>query len=148
MAALPSYTGELVCFRLCRSQSLRACLQIVAARPADVSADAWLLSLAISSLLPAAIYVGMTWRVLHKIKHSNTESDQAVAVVAALCIRNAQTIEQLTTLLDGLDSHPTIGTASLPIYARAKACWLTHHGIQMCHLTDFEVGMLTSVFGT
>lgn len=77
-----------------------------------MSADAWLLTLAISSLLPAAIYVGMTWRVLHKIKHSNTESDQAVAVVAALCIRNAQTIEQLTTLLDGLDSHPTIGMAT------------------------------------
>ena len=93
---------------------LVTCLQIIAARPAEVSADTWLLSLAISSLLPAAIYVGMTWRVLHKIKHGNTESDQAVAVVAAICVRNAQTIEQLTTLLDGLDSHPTIGTLLYP----------------------------------
>lgn len=74
-----------------------------------MSADTWLLSLAIISLLPAAIYVGMTWRVLHKIKHGRTESDRAVAVVAALCVRNAQTIEQLNPLLDGLDSHPSIG---------------------------------------
>lgn len=84
-------------------------MQVMAARPADVSADTWLLSLAISSLLPAVIYVGMTWRVLHKLKHGRTESDQAVAVVAALCVRNAQTIEQLSSLLDGLETHPGIG---------------------------------------
>lgn len=93
------------------------CLQVLAARPADVSADAWLLSIAISSVLPAAIYLGMTWRVLHAIKHngpelqqsSQEESDRAVAVVAAVCIKNAQTIERLILLIDGLDSHPSLG---------------------------------------
>ena len=85
------------------------CMQIMAARPADVSSEAWLLAIALSSLVPAAIYVGMTWRVLHKMKNSTRESDQAVAVVAALSVKNAATIEKFMMLLDGLDTHPSIG---------------------------------------
>ena len=81
----------------------------MASRPADVSAEVWLLSIALSSLVPAAIYVGMTWRVLHKMKSGTRESDQAVAVVAALCVKNAASIEQFMGLLDGLDTHPSIG---------------------------------------
>lgn len=81
----------------------------MAARPADVSSEAWLLAIALSSLVPAAIYVGMTWRVLHKMKNGTRESDQAVAVVAALSVKNAATIEKFMMLLDGLDTHPSIG---------------------------------------
>ena len=84
-------------------------MQIMDSRPNDVSAEVWLLALALSSLLPAAVYVGMTWRVLHKMKNGTRQSDQAVAVVAALCVKNAATIEKFMTLLDGLDTHPSIG---------------------------------------
>lgn len=85
------------------------CMQIMACRPPDVSSEAWLLAVALSSLVPAAIYVGMTWRVLHKMKNGTRESDQAVAVVAALSVKNAATIEKFMMLLDGLDTHPSIG---------------------------------------
>lgn len=85
--------------------------KIMAVRPDDVSAEVWILSIALSSLVPAAIYVGMTWRVLHRMKRGRQESDQAVAVVAALCVKNGATIEKFMMLLDGLDSHPSIGPA-------------------------------------
>ena len=84
-------------------------MQIMAVRPDEVSAEVWILSIALSSLVPAAIYVGMTWRVLHRMKRGRQESDQAVAVVAALCVKNGATIEKFMMLLDGLDSHPSIG---------------------------------------
>lgn len=85
------------------------CMQIMASRPADVSPEVWLLAIALTSLVPAAIYVGMTWRVLHKMKNGTRETDQAVAVVAALSVKNAATIENFMTLLDGLENHPSIG---------------------------------------
>ena len=122
-------------------------MQVLAARPADVSADAWLLSIAISSILPAAIYLGMTWRVLHAIKHSSPElhqssqdeSDRAVAVVAAVCIKNAQTIERLITLIDGLDSHPSLGGLWSAVHLSCSA---------MCRampaITQFSTSMHTS----
>ena len=81
----------------------------MASRPAEVSAEVWLLAIALTSLVPAAIYVGMTWRVLHKMKNGTRETDQAVAVVAALSVKNAATIENFMTLLDGLENHPSIG---------------------------------------
>lgn len=81
----------------------------MASRPADVSPEVWLLAIALTSLVPAAIYVGMTWRVLHKMKNGTRETDQAVAVVAALSVKNAATIENFMTLLDGLENHPSIG---------------------------------------
>ena len=83
--------------------------QIMASRPNDVSAEVWLLALALSRLLPATVYVGMMWRVLHMMKNGTRQSDQAVAVIAALCVKNAATIEKFMTLLDGLDTHPSIG---------------------------------------
>ncbi|KAL0043648.1 hypothetical protein WJX79_010854 [Trebouxia sp. C0005] len=85
--------------------------KIMSVRPEHVSAEVWLLSIALSSLVPAAIYVGMTWRVLHRMNRGRQESDQAVAVVAALCVKNGATIEKFMMLLDGLDSHPSIGPA-------------------------------------
>lgn len=84
----------------------------MASRPAEVSAEVWLLAIALTSLVPAAIYVGMTWRVLHKMKNGTRETDQAVAVVAALSVKNAATIENFMTLLDGLENHPSIGELS------------------------------------
>ncbi len=50
---------------------------------------------------------------LHKLKRGRQESDQAVAVVAALCVKNRATIEKFMMLLDGLDSHPSIGESLL-----------------------------------
>ena len=88
-------------------------MQIMSVRPDHVSAEVWLLSIALSSLVPAAIYVGMTWRVLHRMNRGRQESDQAVAVVAALCVKNGATIEKFMMLLDGLDSHPSIGESLL-----------------------------------
>lgn len=96
-------------------------MQIMDSRPNDVSAEVWLLALALSSLLPAAVYVGMTWRVLHKMKNGTRQSDQAVAVVAALCVKNAATIEKFMTLLDGLDTHPSIGKSCQPLQ-RFQGC--------------------------
>ncbi|KAL3146830.1 hypothetical protein ABBQ38_014805 [Trebouxia sp. C0009 RCD-2024] len=93
---------------------------IMAARPADVSSEAWLLAIALSSLVPAAIYVGMTWRVLHKMKNGTRESDQAVAVVAALSVKNAATIEKFMMLLDGLDTHPSIGPSVVKMRETTK----------------------------
>ena len=90
-----------------------ACMQIMSVRPDHVSPEVWLLSIALSSLVPAAIYVGMTWRVLHRMNRGHQESDQAVAVVAALCVKNGATIEKFMMLLDGLDSHPSIGESLL-----------------------------------
>lgn len=84
-------------------------MQVMASRPADVSPEVWLLAIALSSLVPAAVYVGMTWRVLHKMKNGTRESDQATAVVAALSVKNSETIEKFMMLLDGLDTHPSIG---------------------------------------
>ena len=83
--------------------------QIMASRPNDVSAEVWLLALALSRLLPATVYVGMMWRVLHMMKNGTRQSDQAVAVIAALCVKNAATIEKFMTLLDGLDTNPVFG---------------------------------------
>ncbi|KAL0038429.1 hypothetical protein WJX77_006189 [Trebouxia sp. C0004] len=86
--------------------------KIMASRPNDVSVEVWLLALALSRLLPATVYVGMTWRVLHMMKNGTRQSDQAVAVIAALCVKNAATIEKFMTLLDGLDTHPSIDETS------------------------------------
>ena len=65
---------------------------------------------------------------------SQAESDRAVAVVAAVCIKNAQTIERLISLLDGLDSHPSFGT-QLIIRSRHHADCLVdqHFGIQLAY---------------
>ena len=87
-------------------------MQIMAVRPDDVSPEVWLLAVALSSVVPAAVYVGMTWRVLHRMKQGGQESDQAVAVVAALCVKNGATIHKFMMLLDGLESHPSIGEHS------------------------------------
>ena len=102
-------------------------MQIMASRPNDVSAEVWLLALALTSLLPAAVYVGMTWRVLHKMKNGTRQSDQAVAVVAALCVKNAATIEKFMMLLDGLDTHPAIGKRGQVLPPKAQVQGLPLH---------------------
>ena len=86
-------------------------VQSMALRPDDVSPDVWTLSLALSSFLPVAVYLGMARWILHLIDHGKQESDQAVAVVAALCVKNGAAIEMFLRLLDGLDTHPSIGEA-------------------------------------
>lgn len=107
-------------------------MQIMSVRPDHVSPEVWLLSIALSSLVPAAIYVGMTWRVLHRMNRGRQESDQAVAVVAALCVKNGATIEKFVMLLDGLDSHPSIGESVprqtiLVVYSTFPFCENTTH---------------------
>ena len=102
----------------------------MASRPADVSPEVWLLAIALTSLVPAAIYVGMTWRVLHKMKNGTRETDQAVAVVAALSVKNAATIENFMTLLDGLENHPSIGELRKRQEHATNPCLMFQHPLE------------------
>lgn len=102
----------------------------MASRPAEVSPEVWLLAIALTSLVPAAIYVGMTWRVLHKMKNGTRETDQAVAVVAALSVKNAATIENFMTLLDGLENHPSIGELRTRQEHAIHPCLMFRHPLE------------------
>lgn len=121
----------------------------MASRPADVSPEVWLLAIALTSLVPAAIYVGMTWRVLHKMKNGTRETDQAVAVVAALSVKNAATIESFMTLLDGLENHPSIGELNRTMQLRpAHICKVSYnktmHGF--LEFLDFETALYMALY--
>ena len=107
----------------------------MAAKPDEVSAEVWLLCLALSSLVPAALYMATTWRLLERVKHSRQDSDEAAAVGYALCVRNAYSIKVFLRLLDGLESHPLLGQpATFCVWSDAR------HVCQACtqHKCLFE----------